>query len=862
MSKVFKEHQGLEELLGTKDGKIYHRYAQGLIVGELAGANILKGMAKVAVIKHRRNAQGKDMRGYVRDEALLDFEHALALASPTALRVVQKTIGGISMRTLQQHRATFEKPRFGLDEPHMQRVVQKILSDGKTFNLHVDDTKLRQVIRTTRIYSKDKEAEARLRGQKIFRHELIGMVGPPIVYETTRELEGIFRGPNPPIAGTKVRVYMLAPNDVSCPAQYLAAFVIGDSTSSSEAADDLESVIQFLVNAELGHLLACISADGAASEGVLQRVMAKRLGGDEGYTGEGNRRRELAHVIPSPGPDKVFPAIRLASVQVGNTPTCLNRDEKHLSKNLRSACDSGARAIYGGTGCIGYRDLLTLLDVEESARTLYLRDVIGRDRQDDNATHRAFSEATLSLACRLHEDGKVDADAIVFLFLCGELHDAIQNRSLQPIERIKMLLTVRYTFEGWLTFERNRPGYNAQSFVAKETLDGMRKVVDTNIALIRNYRDFWPEEAFIPWRHGTEMVEHFLGGLRKVVQEFDDLEFLHITRMTGSTISTSSQCGLIQTMKRFNPQAWLLQDLQKSSFLVFESSEPWHFEPEDTEPVSYLADLDRTLNGIRTKTCQGLVVLDPKERKSVENAVRSLAALGLDNDAALLAVQQAYDKADAQAEERFLLDAIETANESLPGRAQILRLPSLLRHDTRQLALDLKSLTEHRRAHQCAHLKGKHGAPTSTAQDFDPTSKAQLSKHGEVHSSVLRGLVQSMGAARLEAVSGVARSIRWTGQGTFSRFSTANETNNIGYIEDGRKEVRMQLRARQYTVFAKIPTFGSIDGNVTSAMPLKIGSFVCFGLKRGIIPLAYCFAEAETDSLALLSKSSSKNYEL
>ncbi|SGY11829.1 BQ5605_C011g06285 [Microbotryum silenes-dioicae] len=202
---------------------------------------------------------------------------------------------------------------------------------------------------------------------------------------------------------------------------------------------------------------------------------------------------------------------------------------------------------------------------------------------------------------------------------------------------------------------------------------------------------------------------------------------------------------------------------------------------------------------------KGLVVLDPKERK--------------------LAVQQAYDEADAQAEERFLLDAIETADENLPGR----------------LVLDLKSLIEHRRAHQCAHLKavllkGRHGASTSTAQDFDPTSKAKLSDHGEVHSSVLRGLVQSMGAARLEAMSGVARSIRWTGQGTFSRFSTANETDNIGYIEDGRKEVRMQLRARQYTVFAKIPTFGSIDGNVTSAMLLKIGSLVCFRLKRGIIP--------------------------
>ncbi|SGY11725.1 BQ5605_C011g06250 [Microbotryum silenes-dioicae] len=85
---------------------------------------------------------------------------------------------------------------------------------------------------------------------------------------------------------------------------------------------------------------------------------------------------------------------------------------------------------------------------------------------------------------------------------------------------------------------------------------------------------------------------------------------------------------------------------------------------------------------------------------------------------------------------------------------------------------------------------------------------------------------------------GAITAARKQGQGTFSRFSTANETKHIGYIEDGRKEVRMQLRAKQYTAFAKIPPFGSIDGNVTSASPLKIGSLVYFVLKRGIIPVS------------------------
>ncbi|SGY18756.1 BQ5605_C014g07463 [Microbotryum silenes-dioicae] len=241
---------------------------------------------------------------------------------------------------------------------------------------------------------------------------------------------------------------------------------------------------------------------------------------------------------------------------------------------------------------------------------------------------------------------------------------------------------------------------------------------------------------------------------------------------------------------------------------------------------------------------KGLVVLDPKERKSVENAVRSLAALGLDNDAAPPMTRPMLKQRNTSCSTSFNWFRVATLNgTSILSQAQVIRLPSLLRHESRQLALDLNSLIQHRRAHQCAHLKavllkGRHGAPTSTAQDFDPTSSAKLSEHGEVHYSVLRGLVQSMGAARLEAVSGVARSIRWTEQGTFSCFSTANETDNIGYIEDGRKEIRMQLRARQYTAFAKNPPFGSIDGNVTSATPLKIGSVVCFVLKRGMIPVS------------------------
>ncbi|KDE08360.1 hypothetical protein MVLG_01400 [Microbotryum lychnidis-dioicae p1A1 Lamole] len=106
------------------------------------------------------------------------------------------------------------------------------------------------------------------------------------------------------------------------------------------------------------------------------------------------------------------------------------------------------------------------------------------------------------------------------------MHDAIHNRDLPHAERVLMLLTVRYALEGWTKFAESQPRSSPNNFLSPQTLDGIYRVVEGYIALVRNYRNYWPQEAFIPWRHGTEMVEHFFGTLRKIVKEFDALDFL------------------------------------------------------------------------------------------------------------------------------------------------------------------------------------------------------------------------------------------------------------------------------------------------------------------------------------------------
>ncbi|SGY53519.1 BQ5605_C006g03768 [Microbotryum silenes-dioicae] len=88
------------------------------------------------------------------------------------------------------------------------------------------------------------------------------------------------------------------------------------------------------------------------------------------------------------------------------------------------------------------------------------------------------------------------------------------------------------------------------------------------------------------------------------------------------------------------------------------------------------------------------------------------------------------------------------------------------------------------------------------------------------HSCVLKGLVQSMGPSRCEDMAGTTRSLNLR----FRRMPI----------------LRMAaFKDKQYGALAqRYPHFGSLDGAVTAATPLEIGSLICFGLKCGMHSLS------------------------
>ncbi|SGY66400.1 BQ5605_C004g02670 [Microbotryum silenes-dioicae] len=241
VTSIYRRCNGLEELFNSHDKpSLFLRFAQKMASGQLQGHAVMDGMIRAAVTKSERTDAGKTMRGFVRTQALVNFEQAIAMASPAALRVLQTSIGVSSNRKLHE-----------------------ISAGAAIFNLHVDDTCLRPRIRTTPIYDNFTSEE---------RHTVIGVEGGSITYSTQEELQAIFNSDDPPIAGTKVRTYMIASDAVGSTAKLLAALVIGEKTDTTAAAEELGGLLELLVNFGVAHLLVSISADDEATSTVGQGV--------------------------------------------------------------------------------------------------------------------------------------------------------------------------------------------------------------------------------------------------------------------------------------------------------------------------------------------------------------------------------------------------------------------------------------------------------------------------------------------------------------------------------------------------------------------------------------------------------------
>lgn len=250
--------------------------------------------------------------------------------------------------------------------------------------------------------------------------------------------------------------------------------------------------------------------DGTEVERSVQRLLIESADRKEAYSIQNPR----AH-----SPDTKFTIIVIHGQRV-----VILQDSKHALKTSRNNLFSGARCLAFGNYVMLYQTIHQVAFEEGSP--LYHRDVEKLDRQDDNAASRLFSADVLQFFSDHHPE---QIGEIVFLFIFGKLIDAYQNRSIPHSERLQMVLRARYFLDRWEIFLLHGAYQKSRYFLSREAVDIFRIIIEGYIALMHLYRDHLDGIApLLPWLHSTEGCEHVFGEARKIIEDFNLLDFLYM----------------------------------------------------------------------------------------------------------------------------------------------------------------------------------------------------------------------------------------------------------------------------------------------------------------------------------------------
>lgn len=228
------------------------------------------------------------------------------------------------------------------------------------------------------------------------------------------------------------------------------------------------------------------SADGTETARSLQRLMkAKGI-------------KQIIYTIKSPHPGCPDYEISIAVFRGGQV-IIMQQDPQHCLKTMCNNLFSGARLLTFGNGTALYRRIRQI--AFEDGSPLYHRDVEKLDR---------------------HFVLEID-----FLFIIGELSDALRSRHMAHSEQIELALRARYFLDMWETF-LDGCGYNrAKYYLSREAADIARTLIDSLISLVIVYRDHIPGKyPLLPWMHSTAPCEHSFGEFRVIVPDFTMLDVI------------------------------------------------------------------------------------------------------------------------------------------------------------------------------------------------------------------------------------------------------------------------------------------------------------------------------------------------
>ncbi|VDB87010.1 unnamed protein product [Peniophora sp. CBMAI 1063] len=529
---------------GNDGANPWLRFAQNASAGLYKSHEVVLGLVKAMVEKADRVRLGKRHTNMHYTEALDSFCNVLQSISPRAYKTFRHVFAGRTPSSMSQQRA--KQPRFaaGFSAANVQRVVETLqrLSYNGPLALAWDDTDLEKALS---VWQSSKDAWT-----------IIGAVQGSVVVKSVQDVDAFFADQQIERA-SKLRIWTLSIPLPKVPPILVCALAHG-SRDTSESLLSMHERICALLHAVNIHPVSA-AADGAETERKLQRLISASAHSVLQFTiGNGLAIGAASFSIPC----------------FYGLPCVLVQDSKHALKTARNQLLSGARVLVMGNFPI----LTAMLDdfADHPDGPLLHRDVYRVDRQDDRAAGRLFSSDALAFHLRHHPEQPALS---VYLFVCGELVDAWQNRCIGHVARVRMVLRARLVLTSWRTHVDRHPDHNlATHFISRESYDILIILCHRLVELIVAYRCFYATYPLLPWLHSTEVCEHIFGVLRQIKPDFTYADMLYMepklrALLMGAFESLSSQEAANEVAEGYHHTYFQTDDIDLCALMQWPTDE-------------------------------------------------------------------------------------------------------------------------------------------------------------------------------------------------------------------------------------------------------------------------------------------------
>ncbi|KAF8804267.1 hypothetical protein BYT27DRAFT_7010987, partial [Phlegmacium glaucopus] len=118
---------------------------------------------------------------------------------------------------------------------------------------------------------------------------------------------------------------------------------------------------------------------------------------------------------------------------------------------------------------------------------------------------------------------------IIFLFICGEVINAYQNRSLSLSAHVQLILCAHFFIELWEIFLELSKYPKSRHYVLPQCADITCTLIHGFLQVVIIYCDYSGGiQPLLPWLLSTEVIEHIFGLCRLIIKDFTMLDFYYM----------------------------------------------------------------------------------------------------------------------------------------------------------------------------------------------------------------------------------------------------------------------------------------------------------------------------------------------